>query len=853
MKPLNSNRIAKLGLVVFTGLLALTVLSGGNTHRPGAIDNDVANGFHIWADFLHRWFQRGIFPFWNPHAFHGYPAFETLQNTLTYPPALAAWIFFPPGLALNAILAFHLVLGLTGTWHLTKTLRYHPLACLLTSILFMTSGVIAVRMTAGHITVISVMSLWPWAIAGWIVTLQILRRSLLQSDCLLPLCLDRSNLLRGPILTIVALAAAIKAGAPQYVAYLGYILFFWGVAWLILQPKWSPRKLHQLKPAYAFVLYLSLFVGFAACLAAPLLLPALAYLPFSGRGTTRWTLFQPLNLFDARFAFLETFLPLPLGDDVSRPHIAPSNVWETSLYLGTAAPGLVFGLILAGGFAWFFRQSSPTARRILIYALPVTILTVLALVLIQGLNLPGLARFRDPLKARAILHLALALGTGAALTLLFRLPDSPFRKFLLFGLSLPILVSAVLLSWAFLHPQSLGTSILPSQGPFDLLASREFSLHKLNPALVGQRILQATLYTLPLLLGIGMALIRFRRNHVMAIPVSLVIITVLAADAISPHSPCFVPLQPYATNSLSDAVRDGFQQIEQEQISEGQPFRVTLPGRMANRAAYLDMIYDTAGYDPLMPTGATGRGASAHAVSMNLNSDPTVLPERQRRSSEALGRRYDWINVPPRYRFGTFASDWPAFSKADGLVLANAPQARIFSLHQQAILSPFPDIGFGPNADGLPILQDHVRPLGRINGQPFHAKDHPRTRSFLDQLKSASTFPPLPLPSVDLPPASPNRWTLHFPSPIPHPTLLIARITNLPGWRYRALPDPTWQSPLLANGWAMGIPIPPGTTQVELFYRPARLTPGLLLSLLCAIALLILIFRATPTPSPSRP
>jgi uncharacterized membrane protein YfhO len=51
----------------------------------------------------------------------------------------------------------------------------------------------------------------------------------------------------------------------------------------------------------------------------------------------------------------------------------------------------------------------------------------------------------------------------------------------------------------------------------------------------------------------------------------------------------------------------------------------------------------------------------------------------------------------------------------------------------------------------------------------------------------------------------------------------------------------------------MGIPIPPGTTQVELFYRPARLTPGLLLSLLCAIALLILIFRARPTPSPSRP
>jgi hypothetical protein len=844
-----SPQLGPVLLWAFSALLLTILLAGGDTHRPGALDNDVANGFHIWADFVHRWLNRGVIPWWNPHAFQGYPVLEVLQTGLAYPPSLLVQWLFPAGLALNVLTAFHLILGMVGFHWFARRLGIPSLACALIGILYGCSGIQAVRVTAGHITVVAVLAWWPWALGGWMVFWRSLFPALRQRGirAIAHRLGQQPGGLLGLSLAAGAVALSIRAGAPQYVAYLGYAMLFLGLADCLVRPLGFPSACSGLKGNGGLggsghqgitrqwkhrALGLGLALGLvwipALGLSAPAWIPALSYLPLSARADMGGAS-GAVSADDARFALLETFLAFPLGDDVLRPHLGRSNVWETSTYHGIGALALTSGLLLAL-VGTRLRGLSISWGRVARAGVPVLSLLILSAVLIEGWPLPGLSRFRDPLKARQVGGFALCLGTGAGLALWFRYSRERY-PWLVTGFLLP---SLPLLTWLFqtsMDPAGFGKATLPNSPPFDLLGAREFAAHVAEPSLVALRVglsAQRSLlffFALILLLIVPAAL---RRRSLMVLPVTLIL-----ADALPPHAPALLPLQSYATNTLSEPVRAALESVETHIRSTGQPYRVTLPNKMMNRGAYLDLVYDTGGYDPLMPRFGNNRtvtGQIAQMAERGSTTESAIL--RRGIASKAIGRRYDWLTAQPKHGTGALAWDWSRLNLERAFLAAGAPEATIFELTRNVVSTPRGTPHFGPDEQGRHVLHDHPNTLPLPGVEPDGSEQlNPRARAAVEQITSATTVACLTTSTtldreshwrVDGPPEAPHHLRIRFDPPPMGEVLLLGRITWLPGWRYQLNEGPVAQ-PLLANGWALGIPITPGTTQIDLIYEP----PGL--------------------------
>ena len=349
---------------------------------------DVFLQFIPWRQFGFDQLRHGNLALWNPHLFSGAPFFGGFQSALLYPPN-GLFLALPLGMAINWSIALHVFLGGAFTYAWTARRGLHPLACLLSAVIFMFCGAHFPRIYAGHLPNLCTLVWAPLvflAIDG----------------------LFEKPSLGGSLLGMFAVAMQVLAGHPQYVFYTG-----------VAAALYSVLCLFQARERKGFVLSLA---GMAA---GGLALSAVQW--FTGLAESRETLrsaglpyglaasysFPPENL-------LTLLAPHLFGDMKSLAYWGRCYFWEASCFvsvtgLGLAALGVTLG-------------ERPRRRFAVVMTVVLTLLALgghTPLFKLLYCWVPGFDQFRGSSKFLFLASLFVALLAGVGLDRLlkgFRVP-----------------------------------------------------------------------------------------------------------------------------------------------------------------------------------------------------------------------------------------------------------------------------------------------------------------------------------------------------------------------------------------------------------------------------------------------
>jgi hypothetical protein len=328
-------------------LLALTVVMFGKVlftsqdivlSREGA---DTYLQFIHWRQFGFSQLREGNLALWNPYIFSGIPYLGGFQSALLYP-LNVVYIFLPVYRAINVSIALHIFLAGVFMYLWVHKRKLHPLACLLSSVLFMFCGAHFLHVYAGHLPNLCAMVWAP----------------------LIFLAID--GLLEHPslgwcLVGMFAVLMQILAGHPQYV-------FYTAVAAAVYSGFCLVKAKHRVK----------LILGIAAIYAGAFSLGAVQILTGMEAASESVRKGGVPFEFASMFSyppenFITLLIPNFFGDNISFPYWGRCYLWEMSLFLG------VTGLILAvyGGV-----YSSKNIRRFSL------IMTVSLLLLALGSHTP---------------------------------------------------------------------------------------------------------------------------------------------------------------------------------------------------------------------------------------------------------------------------------------------------------------------------------------------------------------------------------------------------------------------------------------------------------------------------------
>ena len=219
-------RIADLAARLFPWALLVAALAVplwaiwrlGPDAIPGIPRSDYEYYFYPQRVFLSRWLKEGVFPFWNPHLFCGYPVVECLQSALFYPLNSLMMMALPPAGGLLAFLSLHLAGAALLAWfafaHVLRLDRTAALAGALTHVL---GAVFASRFLAGHQITTCALTWMPLAVCALMRHLEERARPP-GTDADTGSALPPSW--RWLMLSVAATAMVFLSGAPQYVLYL---------------------------------------------------------------------------------------------------------------------------------------------------------------------------------------------------------------------------------------------------------------------------------------------------------------------------------------------------------------------------------------------------------------------------------------------------------------------------------------------------------------------------------------------------------------------------------------------------------------------------------------------------------
>jgi hypothetical protein len=529
---------------------------------------------------------------------------------------------------------------------------------------------------------------------------------------------------------------------------------------------------------------------------------------------------------------MELFLPFPLGDDLHNPHLHIKNVWETCSYPGTTVLILAIALMTRV----FGRRDARRARA-------AAGLVALGFYLCWGGWLPGFGGFREPMKARAIVALGLSLCAALGWQELScrvrlarfrarRAPEPVPRQagagvFLAVAFVVALAASATT-AYAFFQPQQTGTWLLRFGPPIDEMRRPAYALALANPAraswsfAVSATGVAAAAWMAVLLLAF------LRRRPAFALG-ALGMLAVL--DPFTCHLHAFASRHPFDAVGLPpDFERFARDEIAATRMAGAMPWRMSLPPSLANRGQLVDGLWETAGYDPLMPAGANNRIA--------LPGIEMLPPSRDRATtiSVALGRRFDFTQWRPEIREPL----QPARR------FETAPSAAIATIERKVVAGARSAFDFGPEIDGTHF----VAPPG------FARKEAPRASlpvefaNAVDGVRAAGdTTTSATADSVDtiLPveTRTPNEFA--FKVNLRAPALVILRMTWLPGWQVIVDGKPAGK-PWCANNWMPACRVEAGRHTVVFRYRPVLFTPALVISGFCAFAVLALLIAARRRP-----
>jgi hypothetical protein len=774
---------------LFVAAADAALMRGGSALYFGPPISDLGEQFFLWRTFLCRWFQRGVFPFWDMHAFGGYPVVEMQQVALFHPVSLLSTLLFDPALGLKVWMAGVFTVGAVATYvALRRALACRAPTAFFVTVAFFWGGALATRVEAGHFTVVAASAMWIPALACvWVASLAVGRGGL-----------QAMLRVRAAVAgAVVANAWVILAGSPQYVVYLFYVEVAAALV-AAATPCW--RK--------ALAALAMMWVG-AAAVSAPQWFPTLYYLPFTGRVTGTWMMAPRAP--DRWNFWLEFALPFPLGDDLRSPHMHLKNVWETCTYPGTLTTLAALGAVVTA--AALRRRRCPAETRL------AWVIVLLGLYMCGGGWLPGFSSFREPMKARAVVALGMALAGGlgaqrlvaaARLRRVRRAGPGAWAGAAVAALMGAVAAGAAL--WLPRHADAVGRWLLIGGPPVDALRAVAWVRALARPALLVGPVVDACWQVAgwAALCAVVLAALHLRGR--MFAPL---LFCVAAIDPFSTHFHLFVARQPYSNFRLPPGFAEAIGQELARTRAQGRlPWRVTLPPSLANRGHLVEGLWDTSGYDPLMP-----RDANTRVV---LESRRTDVPLEDKRTTIALavGRRYDLNHWVPEQ--GEPLGDLRRFEVA--------PAAALFSV-EDMLTAGFAGLSaFGPNLDTGRHYVDVEPPPREGERQPAR-----KVVEFVAEVEQARQRGPTAPPRAEsIALDSPNDYVYRVHCE--RPALAVFRTTWLPGWqvwidgRYAGRP---W----CANRWMLAAPLEPGTHEVVWRYRPVGLSRCLVLSGLSCLVL----------------
>ncbi|MCX7625145.1 MAG: YfhO family protein, partial [Candidatus Sumerlaeaceae bacterium] len=589
-------------------------------------------------------------------------------------------------------------------------------------------------------------------------------------------------------------ALVVLAGSPQYVVYLFYI----ELAAALVAAVGAPR----------FLSCLGLFGvvwGLSALVSSPQWFPTLFYLPFTGRASGSWM--APPRPADQWNFLVEFFLPWPLGDDLTFDHMHLKNVWETATYPGILGVILALGGALAGGWRGDVKERDLRLAWAVI---------LLGLYVCGGGWLPGFSSFREPMKGRAVVALGVALAAGigyrrlevalsASRRLNLRLWASPAVA-MVFGV-----LFVVLAAWLPQAGRTVSDWLLQGGPPIDALRTNTWLMVLRNPGVLMERVANACWQVAgwswlgALLLAAGI----WRPKTFLPI----LAVTVFL-EPFSAHFRVFVARHPFTNIDLPPGFREAMQrELEQSRRSGALPWRVTLPPSLANRGHLVDGLWETGGYDPLMPRDANTRVA--------LETRRLDLPLEHKRTTIALavGRRFDFSGWRPE--LGEPLGDVRRFEVA--------PAASLFSL-ERCLRAGYGGVQqFGPDLDTGVHFVDTAPPT-QASSEAARV-----VAQFVRRIEKASNKAhvedKLEWVAVD----SPNEYAYRVS--VAQPALALLRTTWLPGWQVW-IDGKYWGRPWCANRWMLAAPVESGVHEIRWRYRPVGLWPCLGVSLITLVVML---------------
>jgi hypothetical protein len=815
--------LERLAPVVLLGLLVLALVSllqGGGALYFGHPGSDLVTYFYPRTAFVSRWMKQGVYPFWDPHAFGGYPVVETQQLALFYLPTLVSTVLFDAGAALLAAMSLHLVTAGVCTYlGMRRGLRLSPGGAALGTLVYVFGQGFASRVGGGHLTVVAASAWMPLGVVALVRAVRFQPRAGLTVSALRLFFRCRPFVIWW-LVAVSANAMTMLAGAPQYVVFLFWAELVGALAAI------SPRRW----PATAGIVAAAWCL--AAVVSAPQWLPALSYLPYSSRGATTFP--SSASVREAELFGLELLLPSPLGGGAGLVHLHKKAIWETATYPGTAA--VILTLAAAGGLLITRR------RRRWRWRVGVGILAI-GLYLTFGYGLPGLRGFREPLKARILV--AMAIGFCAALefdVLRGRAGRGGMRRrseeakeqrtrwgrvrgvrpALLSAIVVIVLLAGFGLS---LNPSSrLVTYLLsPGNAPFERDSFAIWQKATENPGILLNWIREAVVQGLFVgVLVLGLFVVFIRRPRIALAGLFLI----ACLEPFLLHRAYFESKHPFEAMDLPKGVGEFFGARIEETLEDRQPlWRVVFPNSLMNQGHFLNGLWETGGYDPLAPASAAARNLLAG------NSRALDEQDLQARVAAATGARYrlfHWDEYPdPKPPLETLVAN---------------PEASIASIERTVAAGALTeDLSMGPSVTGvhylLPAPPAAKEEPGPLNGQFVRRveairRDGGPTTETLPGITALHPGESLTMePKID----SPNRYV--FSATLRRPGVLVVRITWLPGWT-ACVDGERFGRPWSANRWMLAVPLEAGTHVVEFRYRPVRLGIAIGLSVAGALAVL---------------
>ncbi len=755
---------------------------------PGIPRSDFEFFFSPQRTFLSRWLARGIFPFWNPHLFGGYPTIETLQTSLFYPFHTLGMALLPSPAGMLAWLSLHVALAAGLTWlAFERALRLPRLAAVAGAFVHVLGGVFATRFLAGHPIILYALTWMPLALAGLMRHLQDAAES--------------ADSHASPWLAFAAAACGcvLLSGAPQYVFYL-----FYGTLAVALASAGVPWR----RRAGALVVVW----GLASLIAAVQWLPTLAYLPFAARGSG--VTGTPHTRTAALVALLEFLWRFPLGDGVARVHLSRRGIWDNTGYSGTIAVLLALGAAFP---AW--RTAGPHRRTIAQSVALVGMGTWLTL----GGWAPGFYYFREPLRGVVLVILGTAVLAAVGLTLACSAGDAGarVRRRAVAWAAAFCMLSLTLAGAAWFLPARVAAGMValgevdvsshPSvQAMVDAIARDPW------PRAAGPLAAAAVSGGGLGFVAIGALLLARRRpGAAMAI-----LAAAMLGDVLSANARFFTTrVNPADTGWPDSARRELDSRLAPVRSGDAMPWRVSVPFAMTNASQLVEGLNEAFGYDPMGPGMASSR-----VPSFTVPPDPPSRG-RQSRLRELALRTEIFLPPDPEEDVPQRQRDLGLRELAPGAVLA-VLVARVGGSDDWREMGP---------RDGVHHYVDSP-PDGSVPVPP--ALWDPSTTGVTPVLAGGVRH---------VPQASPNRMV--FETETTSGAVLVVRSTWLPGWRVSVNGAAPIRA-LRANGWMTACDVPQGRATVRLEYRPPWLRTGMVLSLLGCAGVLVVGFAGRRRNAP---